>query len=72
MEQLRLEYTEMTQDQFAVYCKIPIATYRRMVSGRSAIRLTPFQMINICRICKISANKLLAKLTNNPSDVLDD
>jgi hypothetical protein len=53
---MRLEWTELNQDQFAVAVGIPRATYQRMVSGKTPLRLRPEEIVKVCEICGINLN----------------
>lgn len=54
MESLRLDYTNLNQDQFAIKCGFARATYHRWIGSDKEPRLTPSQILNICEICQIS------------------
>ncbi len=62
LETLRLDYTNLTQDEFIVKCGLSRTTYQRWVRGKSSPRLTPEQIANVCRICRISFNTFFTKL----------
>ena len=53
LDTLRIERTQLTQDEFAMRCGIPRATYQRWISGRSEARLTMSQLKRVCRELKI-------------------
>ncbi|HLP89248.1 MAG TPA: helix-turn-helix transcriptional regulator [Nostocaceae cyanobacterium] len=48
LEALRIERTNLNQDEFAVRCGIPRATYQRWVSGKTEARVTIGQLKKIC------------------------
>ena len=54
METLRIEKTELTQEEFAKRCGIPRRTYVRWITGETPAKLTPKQMKTICKILGIS------------------
>lgn len=56
LETMRLEWTELNQDQFAVAVGIPRATYQRMVSGKTPLRLRPEEIVKVCEVCRINLN----------------
>ncbi|MFM2065011.1 MAG: hypothetical protein RLZZ507_4682 [Cyanobacteriota bacterium] len=58
LDALRIERTTLNQDEFAMKCGIPRATYYRWISGRTEARLTVPQMKSICRELKISLDEL--------------
>lgn len=62
LESLRLDYTDLTQDEFIVKCGLARATYQRWTRESKSPRLTPEQITNICRICRISFNTFFSKL----------
>ncbi len=49
METLRLERTHLNQDELAMRCGIPRATYQRWISGRTEAKLTVIQFKKLCR-----------------------
>ena len=53
LEALRLERTGFTQEEFAVHCGIPYATYRRWVKGQTLAKPTLTQLKALARILKI-------------------
>ncbi|KJH72208.1 helix-turn-helix domain-containing protein [Aliterella atlantica] len=48
LETLRIERTRYNQDEFAMRCGIPRATYQRWISGKAEPRLTLVQLKTIC------------------------
>ena len=62
LEAMRLEWTELNQDQFAVAVGIPRATYQRMVSGKTALRLRPEEIVRVCEVCRINLNIFFEKM----------
>jgi transcriptional regulator with XRE-family HTH domain len=57
LEILRIDYTDLNQDEFAVKCGFARATYARWISTKKEPRLTPTQIITVCRVCNISLNQ---------------
>ena len=53
METLRIERTELTQDELAMRCGIPRATYQRWIAGKTEPRLTLNQLKKLCQALKI-------------------
>ncbi|AOY84629.2 MULTISPECIES: helix-turn-helix transcriptional regulator [Moorena] len=49
LEALRIERTNLSQDELAIYCGIPRATYQRWVSGRTEARPTLRQLKLLCQ-----------------------
>jgi transcriptional regulator with XRE-family HTH domain len=49
LETLRLEHTNLNQDELAMRCGIPRATYQRWISGRTEARLTVIQFKKLCK-----------------------
>ena len=47
-ETLRIDRTELNQDQFAMKCGIPRATYQRWITGKTEARLTLSQVKKLC------------------------
>ena len=65
LELLRTTYTDLSQDEFCVYCKISRTTYQRWIRDSSdKIKLSPVQLAKLCLICNISGNELIARLTD--------
>ena len=56
METLRLERTHLNQDELAMRCGIPRATYQRWISGRTEARLTVMQFKKLCK--ELSIDKI--------------
>lgn len=48
LETLRIDRTELNQDQFAMKCGIPRATYQRWITGKTEARLTLSQVKKLC------------------------
>ncbi|MCT7958735.1 helix-turn-helix transcriptional regulator [Laspinema palackyanum] len=53
LEDLRLERTELTQDEFCVMIGIPRATYQRWIKGQTDAKPTIKQLKTLARILKI-------------------
>ncbi|MBH8576974.1 helix-turn-helix transcriptional regulator [Nostocaceae cyanobacterium CENA369] len=49
LDALRIERTKLTQDELAMRCGIPRATYQRWISGKTEARLTMSQVKSLCR-----------------------
>ncbi len=49
LDALRIERTTLNQDEFAMRCGIPRATYQRWISGRSEAKVTMSQLKCLCR-----------------------
>lgn len=62
MEAMRLEWTELNQDEFAVALGIPRATYQRMVSGKTPMRLKPEEIVKACELCRIGLNTFFERM----------
>lgn len=71
LETLRIEFTELTQDEFIIQCGFARATYQRWVRGVSPIKPTPEQLAAVCRICKISLKTLFERLGVDLSGIPD-
>jgi len=69
LETLRLDYTDLTQDEFILECGLSRTTYQRWVRENLTPRLTPEQIANVCRICRISFNTFFSKLGINLSNI---
>jgi transcriptional regulator with XRE-family HTH domain len=57
LEGLRIDYTDLNQYEFVAKCGLSLATYQRWIYGKKEPRLTPTQIINVCRVCNISMNQ---------------
>ncbi len=69
LESLRLDYTDLSQDEFVIKCGLTRATYHRWLRENRLPRLTPEQIISVCRICQISFNTFFTKLGLDVSDI---
>ncbi|MEM7348058.1 MAG: helix-turn-helix transcriptional regulator [Chloroflexota bacterium] len=49
IEALRLERTTWSQVEFATFCGIPLATYRRWIGGQTEAKLTVPQLKKVCK-----------------------
>ena len=49
IEVLRLERTQLTQDELAFRCGIPRSTYQRWIAGRTEAKLSLSQLKALCR-----------------------
>ncbi|WP_016951241.1 helix-turn-helix transcriptional regulator [Anabaena sp. PCC 7108] len=58
LDALRIERTSLTQDEFAMKCGIPRATYYRWISGKTEARLTIPQVKSLCRELRIGLDEL--------------
>jgi transcriptional regulator with XRE-family HTH domain len=72
LEALRTDYTDLSQDEFIVKCELSRTTYQRWIRDNISPRLTPDQIIAICRICQISLNTFFRKLGFDMSDIVAD
>ena len=72
MEVLRIELTDLTQDEFIVRCGFSRATYQRWVRGATPIKPTPEQILAVCRLCEISPKTLFQRLGFDTTGVPDD
>ena len=54
LEALRVKFTDLKQDEFIVKCGFRRATYQRWASGKTVCRLTPEQIVAVCKTCKVS------------------
>ena len=52
-EALRIERTTLSQDELAVYCGIPRATYQRWISGKTEAKLSIPQLKKLCQLLGI-------------------
>ena len=62
LESIRLDCTELTQDEFIVLCGLSRATYHRWLRENKPPRLTPEQIYKVCKVCRISFNTFFLKL----------
>lgn len=69
LESLRLDYTDLNQIDFALKCGVSPATYQRWISSDKEPRLIPSQVVNVCRICKISLWKFYEVIGIDISDI---
>ncbi len=72
LEELRMERTELTQDEFVFRCGFARATYQRWVRGATPIKPTPEQILALCRLCSISPKTLFQRLGFDTTGVPDD
>jgi transcriptional regulator with XRE-family HTH domain len=72
LETLRLDFTDLTQDQFIVRCKMSRATYQRWISGQTMIKPTPEQITEVCRTCNISLKTFFGRLGIDVTGIPDD
>ncbi|MDG2614901.1 helix-turn-helix transcriptional regulator [Thermoleptolyngbya sichuanensis XZ-Cy5] len=49
IEALRLERTQLTQDELAIRCGIPRSTYQRWIAGKTEAKLSLLQLKALCR-----------------------
>lgn len=62
LEILRQE-TGLTQEEFAVKSKIPLATYRRMITKKPhQMKMSLQQIVNVCRISNVTLEQFFMKL----------
>ncbi len=69
LETLRLDYTDLNQDEFVIKIGVSRTTYQRWIREDKEPRLTPSQITNICSICKISFNTFFESLGLDISEV---
>lgn len=73
MEDLRLRFTELNQDEFIYQCGFARATYQRLIKlPTSEIKLSPEQIVSICRVCGISLRILFERLGMDLTGVPED
>ncbi len=58
LDNLRIERTEYSQEEFAQRCGIPLRTYMRWISGETKAKLTPSQVKAICRELNITVEEI--------------
>jgi transcriptional regulator with XRE-family HTH domain len=49
IEALRLERTQLTQDELAIRCGIPRSTYQRWIAGKTEAKLSLLQLKALCK-----------------------
>ncbi len=49
LETLRLSRTQLSQDELAVLCGIPRATYQRWIAGKTEVKLSIPQLKALCQ-----------------------
>ncbi|NET71772.1 MAG: helix-turn-helix transcriptional regulator [Sphaerospermopsis sp. SIO1G2] len=54
LDALRIQKTQLTQDEFAMKCGIPRTTYLRWISGKTEARPTLSQLKKICEVLEIT------------------
>lgn len=72
LETLRINRTRYNQDEFAMRCGIPRATYQRWITGKTEPRLTLLQLKAICRELGIERVTDLPNDFGPPSKVLSN
>ncbi|NEO97418.1 MAG: helix-turn-helix transcriptional regulator [Symploca sp. SIO2E9] len=55
IERLRIERTNLSQNEFAVRCGIPLRTYQRWISGKTEAKLTPLQWKALMQVLQIQS-----------------
>ncbi len=58
LDNLRIEKTNLSQEEFAKRCGIPLRTYTRWISGTTQAKLTPKQIKAICRELNVSLDDI--------------
>lgn len=53
LEMMRIDRTTLTQDELAMRCGIPRATYQRWISGKTEARLSVSQLKRLCEELQI-------------------
>ena len=75
LEVLRIELTELSQDEFVVQCGISRTTYQRWVREKiplDEIKLSPEQIVKMCRVCHISPKTFFERLGVDLAGVPND
>lgn len=75
LEVLRIELTELFQDEFVVQCGISRTTCQRWVREKiplDEIKLSPEQIVRMCRVCHISPRTFFARLGVDLAGIPDD
>lgn len=75
LEVLRIELTDLSQDEFVVQCGISRTTYQRWVREKvplDEVKLSPEQIVKMCRLCRISPKTFLERLGVDLAGVPDD
>jgi transcriptional regulator with XRE-family HTH domain len=75
LEVLRIELTELSQDEFVVQCGISRTTYQRWVREKvplDEIKLSPEQIVKMCRVCHISPKTFFGRLGVDLAGIPDD
>jgi len=62
IEALRIERTNLNQQEFAKACLIPLKTYQRWVLGKTEARPSMVQLKRLCEILQID------RITDLPND----
>ena len=58
LEALRIERTDLSQEQFAKLCGIPWRTYQRWIAGETEARLTPRQWKALMSILRVDHEEI--------------
>ncbi|NEP02107.1 MAG: helix-turn-helix transcriptional regulator [Symploca sp. SIO2E9] len=72
LETLRIERTNFSQDELAVYCGIPRATYQRWISGKTEAKPTIRQLKLLCQYLGIERIDELPDDFGPVKETLDD
>jgi transcriptional regulator with XRE-family HTH domain len=69
LEALRLDFTTLTQDEFVFKCGLSRATYQRWIRGETIPKLSPEQIVQICRVCQITFEIFFTRLGVDTSGI---
>ncbi len=73
LEDLRLQFTDLNQDEFIYQCGFARATYQRLIKlPPSDIKLSPEQTVAICRVCRIPLKVFFERLDIDLTGVPDN
>jgi transcriptional regulator with XRE-family HTH domain len=72
LEALRIERTTLSQDELAVYCGIPRATYQRSIAGKTEAKLSIPQLKKLCQLLGIERIDELPDDLSLPSELSDE
>ena len=75
LETLRIEFTELNQDDFIAQCGFARATYQRWAAKKlalSEVKLTAEQIVAVCRICRLSLKGFFQRSGIDVGGIPDD
>ena len=58
LDNLRIERTNYSQEEFAKCCGIPLRTYTRWILGETQAKLTPAQIKAMCRELNLTVDEI--------------